>query len=471
MGESDIISARHTPRKHNHRMLRQRPLKFLLWVIAGMLFTMFVCGGVASGYYFFDTIRAYTANVDLPNISGIVLDQSSPGESAPAPAIPQPPNVAAGERINVLLLGIDKREGEQGPWRTDTMIVATLNPQTKTAAMLSIPRDLYVPIPAPGAGENRINTANFYGDSTKYPGGGPALAMRTVEYNFAIPINYYILIDFNGFRKIIDALGGIEINVATAIDDPNYPTPDYGIEHLVIPAGLQHMDGDLALKYARSRESTSDFDRSKRQMQVILAARDKALKINAIAQAPQLLAQLKDSIQTDMPADQMLTLAPLAAQVRLDNITSRSIDLNMTYEITLNTGADVLWPDREKIGSLVQELFSAPVTKTNAVVAIDPLKAEAARIVILNGTNKEGLAAMASRYLKTNGFNVTQIGNAERRDYSQTVLVDLDNKPTTLGWLAKQFNVDASNIRHNPTASPDSDIRIILGEDWTPPRQ
>lgn len=432
---------------------------------------MFVCGGVASGYYFFDTIRAYTANVDLPNISGIVLDQSSPGESAPAAAIPQPPNVAAGERINVLLLGIDKREGEQGPWRTDTMIVATLNPQTKTAAMLSIPRDLYVPIPAPGAGENRINTANFYGDSTKYPGGGPALAMRTVEYNFAIPINYYILIDFNGFRKIIDALGGIEINVATAIDDPNYPTPDYGIEHLVIPAGLQHMDGDLALKYARSRESTSDFDRSKRQMQVILAARDKALKINAIAQAPQLLAQLKDSIQTDMPADQMLTLAPLAAQVRPDNITSRSIDLNMTYEITLNTGADVLWPDREKIGSLVQELFSAPVTKTNAVVAIDPLKAEAARIVILNGTNKEGLAAMASRYLKTNGFNVTQIGNAERRDYTQTVLVDLDNKPTTLGWLAKQFNVDASNIRHNPTASPDSDIRIILGEDWTPALQ
>jgi LCP family protein required for cell wall assembly len=451
---------------------RLRPLKFLLWIVAGMLFTMFVCGGIASGYYFFDTIRAYTANVDIPYISGIVLDSAgSSADPAPVVAIPQPPNVAAGERINVLMLGIDKRDGEQGPWRTDTMIVATLSPQNKTAAMMSIPRDLYVPIPAPGAGENRINTANFYGDSTKYPGGGPALAMRTVEYNFAVPVNYYILIDFNGFRKIIDALGGIDINVPVAIDDPNYPTPDYGIEHLVIPAGMQHMDGDLALKYARSRESTSDFDRSKRQMQVILAAREKALKINAIAQAPQLLAQLKDSITTNMPADQMLALAPIAAQVRPDNITIKSIDLNMTYEITLNTGADVLWPDREKIGALVQQLFSTPVTNANPVVSIDPLKAEAARIVILNGTSKEGLAAMASRYLQANGFNVTQIGNAERRDYAQTVLVDLDNKPTTLSWLAKQFKVDASNIRHNPTANPDSDIRIVLGEDWTPPLQ
>ncbi len=448
-------------------MQKKSLIRFLVWMLAGMLFVFFVCGGIGAGFYFFDTIRAYTANAQLPNISGIVADFPSAQPQAVATVAP-PPNVAAGERINILILGIDRRVDEEGPWRTDTMIVATLDPKTKSAGMLSIPRDLYVPIPAPGAGENRINTANFYGDSSKYPGGGPALAKKTVEYNFAIPIHYYVLIDFDGFRKIIDSLGGVDIDVPEPIDDPEYPTEDYGTMHLQIPAGLQHMDGDLALKYARSRKSTSDFDRSKRQMQVILAMRDKALKINALAQAPQLLAQLRGAIETDMTPDQMLALAPIAAQIRSDNIKSRSIDLTMTYEIKLNTGADVLWPDREKIGTLIQEMFSTPPS-SNVVTSISPLKAEAARIVILNGTAKDGLAAMASRYLKNNGFNVVQIGNAEKRDYAKTVLVDLANKPATLNWLAQHFNVDAGNIRSNPTQERDSDIRIILGNDWTPP--
>lgn len=433
-----------------------------------MIFTLFVCGSIGAGFYFFDTIRQYTATANLPNITGIV--PNLPTQAQAVPTIAPPPNVAAGERVNVLLLGIDRRENEEGPWRTDTMIVATLDPQTKTAGMLTIPRDLYVPIPAPGAGENRINTANFYGDSSKYPGGGPALAKKTVEYNFAIPIHYYVLVDFDGFRRIIDALGGIDIDVPTAIDDPEYPTEDYGVTHLQIPAGRQHMDGALALQYARSRKTTSDFDRSKRQMQVILATRDKALKANALAQAPQLIAQLRDAIETDMTPDQILALAPLAAQLRADNIKSRSIDLNMTYEIKLNTGADVLWPDREKIGALIQEMFS--VSQTNSSVAsISPLKAEAARIVILNGTNKDGIAAMASRYLKQNGFNVIQIGNAEKRDYAKTVLVDLGNKPATRDWLSQRFNVESENVRLNPATERDSDIRVILGNDWAPPLQ
>jgi LCP family protein required for cell wall assembly len=446
--------------------MKRNTIQLFIWMLGGMVFTMLVCGGLYAGYYFFDTIREYTATSGLPSISNIVANFPTEGQAVPtlAPA----PNVAEGERINVLLLGIDRREGEHGPWRTDTMIVATLDPKTKSAAMLTIPRDLYVPIPAPGAGENRINTANFYGDQTNYPGGGPALAKKTIEYNFAIPIHYYILIDFNGFRKIIDALGGIDINVPQAIDDPEYPTEDYGVMHLQIPAGMQHMDGDLALKYARTRHSDSDFGRSQRQLQVILAARDKALKINALAQAPQLLQQLRDSIETDMTPEQMLALAPVAAQVRADNIKTRSIDASMTYEIKLNTGADVLWPDREKIGALIQDLFSTPQASNN-VAAINPLRAEAARIIILNGTAKDGLAAMASRYLKSNGFNVTQIGNAERRDYAKTVLVSLTDKPATTKWIQERFNIDPANIHQNPTAQPDSDIRIILGNDWTPP--
>ena len=446
--------------------MQRTSVKFFLWMLGGMFFTMFVCGGILAGVYFFDTVRAYTASSGLPTLSNIVAD--IPAQAQPAPTIAPGPRVSEGERINVLLLGIDRREGEIGPWRTDTMIVATLDPKTKSAAMLTIPRDLYVPIPAPGAGENRINTANFYGEQTNYPGGGPALAKKTVEYNFAIPIHYYILIDFNGFRKIIDALGGIDINVPKPIDDPEYPTEDYGIMRLQIPAGMQHMDGELALKYARTRHVDSDFGRSQRQMQVILAARDKALKTNALAQAPQLMQQLRDTIETDMTPEQILALAPIAAQVRADNIKTRAIDLDMAYEIKLNTGAQVLWPDREKIGVMIKELFST-TESASSVAVINPLKAEAARIIVLNGTNKDGLAAMASRYLKSNGFNVIQIGNAERRDYAKTVLVNLTNKPVTTEWIQQRFNIDPANIRQNPSAQPDSDIRIILGEDWTPP--
>ncbi len=447
--------------------MQNKTVHFFLWLLGGMFFTMLVCGGIGAGYYFFDTIRAYTASAALPVINDIVI--SFPGQpQVVVPTVAPAPKVSEGERVNVLLLGIDRREGEQGPWRTDTMIVATLDPKTKSAAMLTIPRDLYVPIPAPGAGENRINTANFYGDQTKYPGGGPALAKKTIEYNFGIPIHYYVLIDFNGFRKIIDALGGIDVNVPYAIDDPKYPTEDYGVMHLQIPAGMQHMDGDLALQYARTRHGDSDFGRSQRQMQVILAARDKALKVNALAQAPQLLQQLQASIQTDMTPEQMLTLAPIAAQVRADNIKTRSIDLNSAYEIKLNTGADVLWPDREKIAAMIQDLFATP-TSAGSVASISPLKAEAARIIILNGTAKDGLAAMASRYLKSAGFNVTQIGNAERRDYAKTILVNLADKPATMAWLEQRFNVDPANVRQNLAAQPDSDIRIILGNDWTPP--
>jgi LCP family protein required for cell wall assembly len=447
--------------------MQRKTTQFFVWLLGGMLFTMLVCGGIGAGYYFFDTVRSYTASAALPNISNIVADFSTQPQAA-VPTLAPAPKVAEGERVNVLLLGIDRREGEHGPWRTDTMIVATLDPKTKSAAMLTIPRDLYVPIPAPGAGENRINTANFYGDQTNYPGGGPALAKKTIEYNFAIPIHYYVLIDFDGFRKIIDALGGIDINVPQAIDDPEYPTEDYGVMRLQIPAGMQHMDGDLALKYARTRHTDSDFGRSQRQMQVIMAARDKALKINALAQAPQLLQQLRDTIETDMTPDQILALAPIAAQVRPDNIKTRSIDLNLAYEIKLNTGADVLWPDREKIGALIAELF-APPQNGGSGATINPLKAEAARIVILNGTAKDGLAAMASRYLKSHGLNVIQIGNTERRDYAKTILVNLADKPATAEWIQQRFNIDPSNIRQNPTAQSDSDIRIILGSDWTPP--
>jgi polyisoprenyl-teichoic acid--peptidoglycan teichoic acid transferase len=431
--------------------------------LIAFLLPLFACGALGAGFYFFDTVREFIALGNIP-------DYGSVGPSGPlssAPVVSSLPNIAAGERVNILLLAIDKREGEVGPFRTDTMILATLDPKTKTAGMLSIPRDLYVPIPMPGVGDNRINTANFFGDSYKYPGGGPALAKKTVEYNLGEPVHFYVLIDFNGFRKIVDTLGGIDIDVPAPIDDSQYPTENYGIETIHIPAGHVHMDGELALEYARSRHTTSDFDRSRRQMQIILAIRDKALRIDALSKLPVLITQFRNSIQTDLTPQQVLALAPIAAQVRPDNIKSLSIDQTMTYEIRLNNGADVLWPDRAKIGAVVSKLFPADALGQEP----DAVKTENARISVLNGTVKSGNAERTAAYLKAHGFNVVQINNAPRSDYQHTIVFDSSVKQGTLVALLQLLSLQSSSVRPFPTSVDGVDIEIVLGADWKLPAE
>jgi len=148
-------------------------------------------------------------------------------------------------------------------------------PLQGSVGMLSIPRDLWVTIP--GYGENRINTAHYLGDKNGYPGGGPALAMKTVQYNLGVPVHFYVRVDFDGFRRIVDTLGGIDIEIPQTINDPKYPDENYGYDPFYIEAGLQHLDGDTALKYARTRATAgADFARARRQQQVLFAIREKA---------------------------------------------------------------------------------------------------------------------------------------------------------------------------------------------------
>jgi LCP family protein required for cell wall assembly len=293
---------------------------------------------------------------------------AAPGGNEPTPApgatpafTPFPTAGPAG-RVNILLLGIDQRQGEAGPFRTDTMIVVSIDTRSGQLSMLSIPRDLWVPIP--GYGENRINTANFTGDLRKYPGGGPALAKRTVAYNFGMPINYYVRLNFEGFKRIIDTIGGIDIYVEKEIRDDLYPDEHYGYEPLYIPAGMNHMDGDLALKYARTRKTDNDFQRAHRQQQVILAVKDKILSLDLlpslVPKLPELSRALADSVQTDMPLDEIMRLARLSATLDMNNIKSAVIDDTMTVPQTTPQGAAVLLPLREKIRPLIDELFWAP---------------------------------------------------------------------------------------------------------------
>ncbi len=437
-----------------------RPALAVIEFIAIVFVTLFVCGALFFGYQIYDTAREAVVALGAPSVDG------PPVISAILPPAPDPaPNIAAGERVNVLLMGTDCRPVDKGVCRTDTMLLATLDPKTYTAGVVSFPRDLWVPIP--GVGESRINTANWYGAINKYPGGGPALAKKTVEYNFGRRVHYYVLIDFNGFRKAIDALGGIDINVPKAIDDPVYPTEDYRTMHIHFNAGPQHLNGEQALQYARTRYQDGDFGRNRRTIQVLLAARDKAMRLDLLPKLPALLQSMAGTFETDMKPPEIIALAQIAAKVKAENIKSGSVDQTMTVEFRASTGADVLWFDRIKVGHLIDQIIPRDAA-TNGQSS--KVKQEAASIIVLNGTSDEQMAERTTKYLQKQGFQIYSYGNADRFDYANTVLVDYTgNKSATIAELAKIFRVEPANIRRIANIKSDVDIRVILGADWTPP--
>ncbi|HZY40989.1 MAG TPA: LCP family protein [Anaerolineae bacterium] len=261
-----------------------------------------------------------------------------------------------GGRVTIVLMGTDTRDrAAEGASRSDVMMLVTIDPISQTAAMLSIPRDLYVPLP--GFDQQRINTAYFWGDYNQLPGGGPQLAMDIIEYNFGIPVDRYGVIDFNGFKQVIDAIDGLDLDVPREIIDYEYPTEDYGIETRIIPAGRVHMDGALALKYVRTRHADSDFGRLQRQQQVLLAVRDKALSIGQLGKVPEVLNVVGDSLRTDLTLPEILSLAKKWTQIPRENIHAYRIDETMITPWVTPQGGQVLLPDRAKIAQMVAQFL------------------------------------------------------------------------------------------------------------------
>jgi len=281
----------------------------------------------------------------------------APGEPTPT-MIPTSEAREADERTNILVMGIDRRPGEPFISRTDSMMLISIDPQGETASILSIPRDLYAMIP--GYGRDRINTAFVYGSAGGNPAGGAALSMSTVEYNLGVPVDHYILVDFSTVIKSIDTLGGIDVVVPFDINDPTYPDMDYGYDPLFIPAGLQHMDGQTALKYARTRHVDNDFGRASRQQQVLLAARDKALGLGItglLKNAPNFYAQIEQGIRTDLSLDQIMKLAQAASGIESENIRTEVLDQNYVSPFVTDLGAQVLVLDPAAAEPLIQDLF------------------------------------------------------------------------------------------------------------------
>jgi LCP family protein required for cell wall assembly len=438
----------------------------------------------------YGTVRALASHTQfrsipiLPVFSGQQTEQTQstdPGSPAQSGEQEQEgskleihPDIKNKERVTILFLGLDQRPGESATSRTDTMILFSINPKDMSLSMLSIPRDLWVPIP--GHKEGRINTAHYWGEADDYPGGGPALAKHTVRYNFGVPVHYYVRLNFTGFEQIIDAMGGIDINVPTAIDDHLYPAPDNSYMYVHFDAGPQHMDGATALKYARTRRGTGDgdFSRMDRQRQVILAIRDKVLSLpnlpQLVLQLPQLAQSLGESLQTDIPASTMLTLAKWAQQINREDLRSDVLDRRVTEPKRTADGQDVLLFDREKARPIIEALFSDPdpATPTAAADLAAKLEAEGARVAVYNGTAADGLAGRISSFLQVQGINVVASDNADRHDYERTTIRVYADKPNSIEWLTNWLTSIgvAEPVLEQYPARADMDLSIVIGLDF-----
>lgn len=397
------------------------------------------------------------------------------------------------DRINILLLGIGGK-GHEGSNLTDTIIVASYKPSTNEVGMMSIPRDLLVPIP--GYGWRKVNNLYSIAEYNDRGTGGD-YAKQIISQIFDVQIPYYIRIDFNGFTQLVDLVGGIDVDVPNTLSDYQYPIPgrekapeDERYEHLYIEAGAQHFDGQTALKYVRSRhgqgEEGSDFARAKRQQLVIEALMDKVFSLNTLlrpSKIKKIQANLEENIDTNLNADELAAFAKLAAQYLGDKkpvITRVLSDANNgPLEAANYNGAFVLEPKVEDFSELkfiAKNIFAPdlvyerPTEEESGLPRVtleNPVQAkDAATIEIQNGTFVNGLARATQEKLSSLEYEIVSIGNAASRDYAETIIYDFSNGayPDTLDFLATNYtdNITAS-IPLGLTSS--ADFLIILGLD------
>ncbi len=400
-------------------------------------------------------------------------------------------------RINILLMGIDQRKGETGEFNTDTMIVFSVDPVRKSVGMLSIPRDLLVDIP--GSTSSRINTAERIGELNQYPGGGGALAARTVTETIGIPIDKYVLINFDVFTTVINLIApnGVEVCPTATIDDPTYPDAGYGFIHVHFDPGCQRLDAEHLLQYARTRHTeNSDFDRAKRQQEVIKAVRNEVVSaggiVNIIGQIPALWDELSGSYKTNLTLREILQLATLASQIPQENIHSGQIGPQQTTSATITLGgvpADVLILDPTQLTSLLQSVFN-PTTAaattgqatpggtvasgdTTANLSLAELRqrsqAENASIVVFNNTDIPGLAGQTRDWLASRQVTVLDVGNMPSPSSSTTTIRTYSDKPWTARYVAQLLGISTDQI---VPASADgltaADVMVVAGPDLQP---
>jgi polyisoprenyl-teichoic acid--peptidoglycan teichoic acid transferase len=380
----------------------------------------------------------------------------------PVEAVPRNYNL-----VNIMLLGVDEEIVDDNIIRTDTMIIVSINRDTGTVSMLSLPRDLFVYIP--GWSMQRLNLAYGHGEAVGWTDGGFGLLRQTIFYNFGINVHYYALVNLSGFAQIIDTVGGIDLAVDCALEDlpligaelPSAVVPSAQEDYYVLPVGYYSMSGREALWYARSRHNSSDFDRGRRQQQLLRAlwraARDRGL----IAQAPTLWNETIEVIDTNMPFDQMVSLLPIAAGLSPNNIDT--FTLIRTYHTAPwqpPDGQNVQLPLYDTMRPLLEDFYTPPSANQTAVAA--------PTVLVQNGTANANWDRVAADRLGWVGFAATPNGAADNANYSDTILIDYtgQEKGSAVEQIAQALNIAPQNIRVEPRADRVADYQVIIGSTY-----
>ena len=324
-------------------------------------------------------------------------------------------------------------------------MVVSIDPPSKSVVMISLPRDLYVSIP--GYYQQRINVAHMV--------GGPALVAQTIQANFGIAIDNYARVDFSGFEQVVDAVGGVVIDIERPVKDDEYPTEDYGTMRLFIPPGPMLLDGRTALMYARSRHGENDFGRSKRQQRVLMALRERATQMNIVTKIPTLLGIAQKAIATDLRAEEMVQLGRLGLEIERDRIKTVVVDGTYATPFLGPNGEDLLMPSRQAIQQAILRAFNEATGQT-------------ARIEVLNGTDKIGVARQLADQLARAGYEVTRVDDADRNDYPQTTLEVLGSNQRAAAVLAARLRIPQAAIKIVPASNAGADLRVIVGRSQQP---
>lgn len=474
--------------------------------VTAIILSIFAVLAFGTAIIAFMVVKNVVAGWVMPDVPGAPVDASGSNGNITMPDSPQasqPMQSSNGpaakgwdgsRRVTALLMGLDFRDWEanEPASRTDSMMLVTYDPVSNTAGMLSIPRDMWVYIP--GFDYGKINTAYYLGEVNKLPGGGPALAVQTVEQFIGVPIDFYAQIDFNSFVKFIDQIGCIDLKVRVPITiDPlgagNTKT---------LQPGTQPLCGADALAYARQRHTDGgDFDRATRQQEVIMAVRNQIFNLNKlpdlVSRAPQIYSDIASGLRTNLTMSQVIQLALAAQRIPKENIKMAILGTDDCQISMSADGLSILIPYPDKIRITRDSIFAsggpiapvalaptssgaeaAPAGTPNPRATATPIPvadltslmvAEQARLMVQNGTQNGGLAEKVGQYLLSSGMNVIGTGNADQH-YTQMTLVDYTGKPYTMKFLAAMMNIQSDHIfsRYDPN-SP-GDVAIIIGDNW-----
>ena len=420
---------------------RRKRVKRIVLVVVGSILALliFAAVGIAGYAYYVSSVMHET-----------VFDKKSAGALLLTPTKPMQP-------YNVLILGVDQRPGET-QFRSDSMIVAHIDPQSKHVWLLSIPRDTRVDIP--GHGVEKINGAHFF--------GGPALTVKTVEQFTGLDINHYIEVNFTGFKRAVDTMGGVWVNVPVAINDVQADRSP-GHRAAKVPAGWQLLDGEHALTFVRARHQfvDQDFTRMKDQQLFFKAFADQMAKTSSVAKVPSMINSVVRYVHTDMGLMDLMTTGLALRQMGGANV--------YTATVTGEWKTPYVWPDETRLAQLVGDI-KAGRSFTGTKTVTPPVAGSAGKVVVVktpaqvsvtikNGAGVAGLAAQAASALKAKGFKVPTTGNASQSTYKQTLVI-YKTDASLAQLVASYLPPGTKVVQGGGKYSFKTDVLVVLGKDW-----